>query len=82
MTEYVDTYSCPECGVKASGKGHLCHPIVKELLYVCEFCKKEVGNPRHVCKAMLENLEYICKKCGRVAVYDSLLCEPESIDAE
>lgn len=82
MTKYVKTFSCPECGKEASGRGHLCHPSKADLPYDCEFCKKSTDDPRHVCNTMLENLEYVCKKCGRVAVYGSLLCEPELIDID
>ncbi|CAG1065509.1 hypothetical protein BAC1_01091 [uncultured bacterium] len=81
-TQYVKTYSCNTCGGLASGRGHLCHPRTEGLPYVCEFCKKETGDPRHVCTPMLEKFEYICKKCGRLAIYDSLLCEPAPIDGE
>lgn len=82
MTDYVQTYSCPECGLKTSGRGHLCHPNSESVPFSCEYCKKETDDPRHVCSAMVENIEYICKKCGRLAVYNSLLCDPEPIDNE
>jgi len=82
MVEYVETYSCPECGVKASGRGHLCHPNETSMPCICEFCKKETSDPRHACSEMVQNIEYICKKCGRMAVYDSLLCAPETISGE
>ncbi len=82
MTEYVKTYQCPECGVRASGRGHLCHPVRNDMPYVCGFCNRKTDDPRHVCSTMVENIEYVCKKCGRMAVYDSLLCEPEPIDNE
>ncbi len=79
MTEYVQTFKCPECGILASGHGHLCHPNSDLGPYTCEFCGKEVDDPRHVCTKMLDSMEYICRKCGRIAVYDTLLCEPELI---
>lgn len=82
MSEYVETYKCPECGIKASGKGHLCHPNREDLPYTCEFCKEKTDDPRHACSEMVNNIEYICKKCGRMAVYDSLLCEPGLISGE
>jgi len=82
MTQYVKTYSCSTCGALASGRGHLCHPRTEGLPFVCEFCKKETSDPRHVCSTMLEKFEYICKKCGRLAIYDSLLCEPAPIDGD
>ncbi len=81
MTEYVKTFRCPTCGGLASGRGHLCHPVAEEKKR-CEFCGKDVEDPRHVCQPMLERLEYVCKKCGRLAVYDSLLCEPELISQD
>lgn len=81
MTQYVKTYPCPTCGGTASGRGHLCHPR-NESAYTCEFCKKTVEDPRHVCTSMLDELQYVCKKCGRLSVYDSQLCEPETIDAD
>ncbi len=81
MTEYVQTYKCPTCNNKASGRGHLCHPL-GGTPFICEFCKKTVDDPRHACKSMQDNIEYICKKCGRLAPYDSLLCNPETIDQD
>ncbi len=81
-TQYVKTYNCATCGALASGRGHMCHPRTEGLPFVCEFCKKETSDPRHVCTPMLEKFEYICKKCGRLAIYDSLLCEPAPIDGE
>ncbi|MEK6758451.1 MAG: hypothetical protein AABY51_01635 [Deltaproteobacteria bacterium] len=81
MTQYVKTYPCQTCGATASGRGHLCHPR-SETSYTCEFCEKSVSDPRHVCTSMLDDLQYICRKCGRLAVYDSQLCEPEPIDAD
>ncbi len=82
MTDYVKTYPCPTCKAQASGRGHLCHPSNPGQPYVCEFCKKTVSNARHVCVSMLDNVEYVCKKCGRVAVYDSALCEPTPVDED
>lgn len=82
MTQYVKTFSCPTCAAAASGRGHLCHPRKESLPFNCEFCGKGVNDARHVCPQMLDNIEFICKKCGRLAVYDSLLCEPEPIDVE
>jgi hypothetical protein len=81
MTDYVETYSCPTCERTASGRGHLCHPR-EEGSFTCEFCSKSVEDARHVCSAMLDKIEYICKKCGRLAVYDSLLCEPELVSQD
>ncbi len=81
MTQYVKTYPCPTCGAAASGRGHLCHPR-SDSPFTCEFCEKPVSDPRHVCTSMLDDLQYICRKCGRLAVYDSQLCEPEPIDAD
>ncbi len=80
MTDYVETYKCPNCGITASGRGHLCHPV--EASHTCDFCKKETKDPRHACKDMINALEYVCKKCGRLAAYDSLLCEPELISQD
>ncbi|HBG46350.1 MAG TPA: hypothetical protein DDW94_05100 [Deltaproteobacteria bacterium] len=82
MTQYVKTFSCPACGGLASGMGHLCHPRKDVPPFSCEFCGKEVEDARHVCSNMVNKLEYICKKCGRLAIYDSLLCEPAPIDEE
>ncbi len=82
MTDYVKTFSCSECGKEASGRGHLCHPSNSDLPFKCEFCKKSTDDPRHVCSTMVDNFEYVCKKCGRVAVYGSLLCEPELINMD
>ncbi|MBI5491430.1 MAG: hypothetical protein HY893_00700 [Deltaproteobacteria bacterium] len=82
MTQYVKTYSCPTCGATASGRGHLCHPRKEAPPFQCEFCGKTVNDARHVCTTMLDRIEYICKKCGRLAIYDSLLCEPAPIDEE
>jgi len=82
MTDYVKTFKCPNCGILASGSGHLCHPIKKAGAHTCDSCKKEVTDPRHACKEMVASLEYVCKKCGRLAVYDSLLCEPELISQD
>ena len=82
MPEYVKTYPCPTCHAEATGRGHLCHPNTTTSPFTCDFCKKSVDNPRHVCTPMLDNLAYVCKKCGRLAVYDSLLCEPAPIDGE
>ncbi|MBI5599466.1 MAG: hypothetical protein HY890_06985 [Deltaproteobacteria bacterium] len=79
MTEYVKTFTCSKCNKLTSGKGHLCHPNKEAGPYTCEFCEKETGDPRHVCSKMLDSIEYVCKKCGRLAAYDSLLCEPELI---
>jgi hypothetical protein len=79
MTEYVKTFKCPKCEKLASGRGHLCHPSSEDLPFTCEFCKRETDDPRHVCTSMLGSIEYVCKICGRVAVYDSLLCEPTLI---
>jgi len=81
MTQYVKTYSCPSCDGLASGRGHLCHPRSEEE-YTCEFCKKKTKDARHVCASMTDALEYVCKKCGRLAVYDTQLCEPEPIDQD
>ncbi|MBI5561814.1 MAG: hypothetical protein HY894_03015 [Deltaproteobacteria bacterium] len=78
----IKTYPCPSCGAQASGPGHLCHPDKNVTPYECEFCKKTTGDARHVCAKMLDNLEYYCKKCGRLAVYDSRLCEPELVTEE
>ena len=78
MTEYVKTHKCETCGAKTSGSGHLCHPN-KNSTVKCEFCESTAG-ARHVCSDMIDKLEYQCKKCGRVAVYGSLLCEPETIE--
>ena len=41
-----------------------------------------VDDARHVCTKMLDKIEYICKKCGRLAIYDSLLCEPYPVDTD
>lgn len=82
MTDYIKTFKCPNCGILASGRGHLCHPIKETGAYTCESCKKKTEDPRHACKEMVNALEYICKKCGRLAVYDSLLCEPELISQD
>lgn len=82
MVNYVKTYSCPTCGGRASGRGHLCHPLKEGVPFTCEFCKKEINDARHVCGRMIDSIEYICKKCGRLAVYDSLLCEPDVIDKD
>jgi len=80
MTDYVETYKCPNCGITASGRGHLCHPV--EEAHTCDFCKKDTKDPRHACKEMVNALEYVCKKCGRLAAYDSLLCEPALISQD
>lgn len=82
MTKYVETFPCPTCGLAASGLGHLCHPKSNASPVVCEFCKKTTSDARHVCPTMLDKLEYICKKCGRLAVYDTMLCEPAPIDED
>lgn len=84
MTEarYVKTYPCPTCGGAASGRGHLCHPREEAVPFTCDFCSKTTDNPRHVCTAMLSNIEYVCGKCGRLAIYDSLLCDPRPIDED
>lgn len=79
MTEYVKTHTCKTCNTPTSGRGHLCHPGTEDLPFTCDFCKKEVDDARHVCTGMLESIEYICKKCGRLAAYDTLLCEPELV---
>jgi hypothetical protein len=31
---------------------------------------------------MLDKMEYICRKCGRLAIYDSMLCEPATVDSD
>lgn len=82
MTEYVKTYDCPTCGGTASGRGHLCHPNQGALPFTCEFCGKTTEDARHVCSGMLEKIEYVCRKCGRLAIYDSLLCEPELVSGD
>jgi predicted RNA-binding Zn-ribbon protein involved in translation (DUF1610 family) len=82
MTDYVKTYPCPTCSATASGRGHLCHPTGGEQPYECKFCKKTVDDARHVCTGMLDKMEYICKKCGRLAIYDSILCEPSPVDSD
>jgi predicted SprT family Zn-dependent metalloprotease len=50
--------------------------------FQCDFCGKTVDDARHVCTKMLDKIEYICKKCGRLAIYDSLLCEPYPVDTD
>ncbi len=82
MTDYVKTYPCPTCAVTASGRGHLCHPVKEAEAYECKFCSKTTDDARHVCSAMLDKMEYICKKCGRLAIYDSMLCEPAGLDTD
>lgn len=82
MTEYVKTFLCPTCDTPASGRGHLCHPNAVGIPFTCEFCKKTVKDPRHVCTAMVDKLEYQCKKCGRLAVYDTMLCESAPLDED
>ncbi len=82
MVEYVKTYRCPTCNGLASGMGHLCHPVTEGVRFVCEFCEQEVDSARHVCSQMIDKIAYTCKKCGRLAVYDSLLCEPEPIETD
>ncbi|HLE08832.1 MAG TPA: hypothetical protein VI914_04320 [Thermodesulfobacteriota bacterium] len=82
MTEYVKTFECGKCGKLTSGRGHLCHPNKEAVPFVCEFCKKESRNLRHVCVKMLDSIEYVCEKCGRLAPYDSLLCEPKLISGD
>lgn len=82
MTQYVKTYKCPTCAGLASGAGHLCHPRPDMQPYACEFCGKTVSDARHVCSAMLDKIEYVCKRCGRLAIYDSLLCEPSPVDGD
>ncbi|MCK4738912.1 MAG: hypothetical protein KAT46_03090 [Deltaproteobacteria bacterium] len=84
MTEYVKTFTCKNCNAPTSGRGHLCHPNsnhpgADKEAFECEFCKKKDIDARHTCPEMLDSIEYVCKKCGRLAVYDSLLCEPELI---
>jgi predicted RNA-binding Zn-ribbon protein involved in translation (DUF1610 family) len=82
MTDYVKTYPCPTCSATASGRGHLCHPVGDAKPYECKFCKKTVEDARHVCTGMLDKMEYICRKCGRLAIYDSMLCEPATVDSD
>lgn len=82
MTEYIKTFSCPTCGAPASGSGHLCHPREDAEPFKCEFCGKKTSDARHICSKMLGSIEYTCKKCGRLAIYDTMLCEPEPIDAD
>lgn len=82
MTNYVKTFPCPSCGAPASGQGHLCHPKPDAPAYTCEFCNKKTTDARHVCSSMLDKLEYTCKKCGRLAIYDTMLCEPTPIDQD
>ncbi len=82
MSEYIQTYKCPTCNKKASGRGHMCHPFEGALPFVCEFCETRVNDPRHICVPMVEKIEYVCRDCGRVAVFDSLLCEPQLISAD
>jgi hypothetical protein len=79
MTEYVKTHKCKNCGTDTSGQGHLCHPNKNAPVPECECCGKPADS-RHVCADMIERLEYQCKQCGRVAVYGSLLCDPETIE--
>ncbi len=82
MTEYVKTFTCPTCGGLASGKGHLCHPLKESFPFTCEFCGKKVDDARHACSKLVDKIEYLCKTCGRMAVYDSMLCEPDPISKE
>ncbi len=81
-TEHIQTYVCPTCNKRASGRGHMCHPFEGCTPFECEFCKKTVDDPRHVCSSMLDKIEYSCKSCGRLAVYDSNLCQPQPIDTD
>ncbi|MFQ5464292.1 MAG: hypothetical protein ACE5EI_00025 [Thermodesulfobacteriota bacterium] len=80
--KYVETFPCPTCKATASGRGHVCHPNEGAVPFECEFCGKTVNDARHVCTRMLDKLEYICKKCGRLAIYDSMLCEPQPVDSD
>jgi predicted RNA-binding Zn-ribbon protein involved in translation (DUF1610 family) len=82
MSEFIQTYPCPTCGKRASGRGHLCHPFEGGVPFVCEFCNKSADNPRHVCLPMVEKIEYVCGNCGRMAPFDSLLCEPKLISED
>ncbi|MEK7679013.1 MAG: hypothetical protein AAB356_02365, partial [Deltaproteobacteria bacterium] len=58
------------------------HPRPDLQPYPCEFCGKTLSDARHVCAGMLDKIEYSCKRCGRLAIYDSLLCEPSPIDGD
>jgi len=80
--EYIQTYTCPTCNKRASGRGHLCHPFEDGVPFECEFCKKTVDDARHVCSAMLDHIQYICQNCGRLAAINSNLCQPELIDQD
>jgi len=82
VTDYVETYPCPNCKRVASGRGHLCHPIKDALPFTCEFCKKSTDDARHVCPAMLDKMEYVCRLCGRLSIYDSGVCEPVPISQD
>lgn len=82
MVDYVKTFSCPNCSIVASGRGHLCHPSLENLPFDCEHCGKSVDDPRHFCQKMIDKVEYACKKCGRVALYSSRLCEPVNLTEE
>jgi hypothetical protein len=81
-SDYIQTYECPTCKKRASGRGHLCHPFQGGVPFTCEFCNKSVDDARHVCSAMLDHIQYICKNCGRLAAYDSNLCEPQLVDVD
>ncbi|MEE9615095.1 MAG: hypothetical protein V3W31_09170 [Thermodesulfobacteriota bacterium] len=82
MTEYVKTFPCSKCKHTTSGRGHLCHPNREAVPFTCEFCEEKTDDVRHVCHKMLDSIEYVCKQCGRLAPYNSLLCEPELISGD
>jgi len=82
MAEFIKTYKCPTCKKRASGRGHLCHPFEGAIPFHCEFCDQTVDDPRHVCSKMVTSIEYNCGDCGRLAPFDSLLCEPRLIDTD
>jgi len=54
--DYVQTYTCPTCKQRASGRGHICHPFQGDSPYECEFCKQTVSEARHICTAMLDKI--------------------------
>ena len=82
MVDYVETFKCPNCGITASGRGHLCHPNTEELPFTCEYCSNETDDPRHACSEMIDKIEYVCKKCGRLSAYSSSLCVPVSVSGD
>lgn len=68
---------CKSCGAVADDPGHLCDPVVDEM--ICVFCGEKSVGVTHMCKAKIHAIKYSCDSCGRVAATGEDLCKPIEI---